>query len=92
MQIRNLNILEMNKNGTTLWWPASDPDPERSFYNGDYSRSNMMDRCRRLITSTTWNDQGVNFPRFKTRHDHGWQDWYEEMIEARTKVPRSTPT
>lgn len=75
LQIGNLVILEMNKQGSTLFWPAGDPLAP-GFYQSGYERAKLMDTCR----------TGVE--RFRMTHNPPakWPDKYSAQIAARTGV------
>lgn len=77
MQIGSLNILEMNKDGSTCFWPAGDLQITRNsnFYS-DYSRGHLRAICPET--------NAADATRFRRRHNGGWQDRYQTAIWERT--------
>jgi hypothetical protein len=80
LQIGNLVILEMNKTGSTVFWPVTDGLAPK-FYQSDYSRSKMLNSCPTTLLPTV--------ERFRMIHDIGWQKKYAAEIKARTGVARA---
>lgn len=77
LQIGNYVIFEMNENGSTLFWPASDPQMP-GFFAETYFRSELIDSCRA--------GPGSGISRFYMTHHHGWEPKYEREIRARTGI------
>jgi hypothetical protein len=77
LQIGNYVIFEMNKNGSTLFWPVSDPQMP-GFFAETYFRSNLINSCR------AGPEQGTS--RFRMTHHDGWETKYEWQIRARTGI------
>lgn len=75
MQMRNLIVLEMNKQGRTLFWPAADSEMP-GFYQREYNRSKLLQQC----------SSGDHAERFSMTHHPGWQLRYRQAILDRTKV------
>lgn len=76
LQIGSYVILEMNQNGSTLFWQTSDtqmPD----FFQPKYQRGRLIELCSQAPG------------RFRMTHHHGWQFKYENEILRRTGVSRS---
>ena len=77
LQIGSYVILEMNQNGSTLFWQTSDtqmPD----FFQPKYQRGRLIELCSQAPG------------RFRMTHHHGWQFKYENEILRRTGVSRSS--
>ncbi len=81
IQIGGLVILEMNKTGSTLFWPVADPTMP-GLFERTYSRSRLMDAC------PSGPYPGVE--RFRLQHQppQGWQGKYTSVIGQRTRIWR----
>ena len=81
IQIGGLVILEMNKTGSTLFWPVADPAMP-GFFERTYSRARLMDAC------PSGPYPGVE--RFRMQHQppQGWEGKYASVIGQRTGIWR----
>lgn len=77
IQIGGMVILEMNKTGSTLFWPVADPEMP-GFFERTYSRSRLMDAC------PSGPYPGVQ--RFRMSHLPSWQHNYKNVIGQRTGI------
>ncbi|MDG4594764.1 MAG: EH signature domain-containing protein [Candidatus Contendobacter sp.] len=71
LQIGNYAILEMNKTGSTLFWPVADQQMP-AFFRQNYSRSKMLSICSDELRSVTG--------RFRLKHQPGWQWRYSNEL------------
>lgn len=74
LQIGNLVVLEMNKNGSTLFWMTGDPEMP-GFFQKEYSRGKLLQLCEMA-------SQG----RLRLTHQGAWQTRYENEILRRTGI------
>lgn len=83
LQIKDYVILEMNKNGRTLFWRKNDPNIPINFFAKQWN----LIRLRNLCSAT----REEKTDRFHMKHQpaHGWQSKYETEILRRTGVSRS---
>lgn len=71
LQIGNYAVLEMNKTGSTLFWPVADQQMP-AFFRQNYSRSKMLSMCSDELRSVTG--------RFRLKHQPGWQWRYRNEL------------
>ncbi len=81
LQIGNYVILEMNQNGSTLFWNAGDKEMP-GFFQPRYNRTKLIHMCPLHLTET---DVG----RFRLYHNSGWTFKYESAIRTWTGVSHS---
>jgi len=81
LQIGNYVILEMNQNGSTLFWNAGDKEMP-GFFQPRYNRRKLIHMCPLHLTET---DVG----RFRLYHNSGWTFKYESAIRTWTGVSHS---
>ncbi|HYN77373.1 MAG TPA: EH signature domain-containing protein [Lamprocystis sp. (in: g-proteobacteria)] len=81
LQIGNYVILEMNQNGSTLFWSAGDKEMP-GFFQPTYSRKELLRMCPFFPTET---DVG----RFRLCHNSAWTLRYESAIRTWTGVSHS---
>lgn len=74
LQIRNLVVLEMNKNGSTLFWMIGDTEMP-GFFQKEYSRDRLLQLCNLAPES-----------RLRLTHQGDWQTRYENEILRRTGI------
>jgi hypothetical protein len=77
-------VLEMNKTGSTLFWPAGDQDMP-GFFLHEYNRASLINSC----------PQGPDYgaARFKMKHmpTNGWYKKYVNQIYYKTNVKPTRP-
>lgn len=78
LQIGNLVVLEMNKNGSTLFWMMGDPKMP-GFFQSKYSRGDLLQLCSATPPA------GMS-GRLRLTHQGDWQTKYENEILRRTGI------
>lgn len=77
LQIGGYVILELNQNGSTLFWRVGDSQMPK-FFLPQYHRARLIETCNARY------DAGTD--RFHMRHQGKWQDRYKDEIFKRTGV------
>ncbi len=82
LQIKDYVVLEINKNGKTLFWRKNDPGMP-TFFAKEWPLKSLRASC------SARHEEGGDRFHMKHQPSHGWQDRYETEILRRTDVSRS---
>lgn len=86
LQIKELVVFEMNKNGTALFWEAGDPDMP-DFFSPEYPRKTILDQCPLENMHSV-----ASASRFSLRHTKNtWQKTFRREIGDRTGIRPPSP-